>query len=116
MPLRLDLITGLGDVGPSWTRWMGGLNVFLRKWTHYSQSLAPEEVSANTTEEQTFAVTGLTTKDVVYVNKPSHQTGLGIVNARVSAANTLALTFMNNTGSGITPTTETYDIVAIRKD
>lgn len=81
----------------------------------YTPSLSPSSVSANTTAEQTFSVTGLTTADTVYVNKPTAQAGLGIVGMRVSTADALAITFSNNTGSPITPTaTETYRVVAIR--
>jgi len=81
----------------------------------YAPSLTPAEVAANTTAEQTFTVTGLTTADKVFVNKPTAQAGLGIVGQRVSAANTLAITFANVTGSPITPTAaQTYAVVAIR--
>ena len=73
--------------------------------TILSLTLSPSAVSANTTAEQTFTVSGLAVGDVVVcVNKPTAQAGLGIVGSRVSAANTLALTFSNNTGSSITPT------------
>jgi len=81
----------------------------------YSPTLSPALVAANTTAEQTFTVPGLMTTDVVFVNKPTAQAGLGIVGARVSALNTLAITFSNNTGVGITPTaTQVYSVVALR--
>ena len=80
----------------------------------YSQALDVASVAANTTAEQTFTVTGLTTGDKVFVNKPALNAGLGVVNARVSAADTLALTFVNATGLAIDPASETYTIVAIR--
>lgn len=80
----------------------------------YSQSLDVASVAINTTAEQTFTVTGLTTADKVFVNKPSLTAGLGVVNARVSAANTLAITFVNATGTAIDPAAETYAIVALR--
>lgn len=80
----------------------------------FSQALDVASVAQNTTAEQTFTVTGLTTADKVFVNKPSASAGLGIVNARVSATDTLAITFVNATGSGIDPSSETYTIVAIR--
>jgi hypothetical protein len=77
--------------------------------------LTPSLVGANTTAEQTFTVNGLLVGDEVQVSKPTTQAGLGIVNARVSAANTLAITFSNNTGGGITPTGgETY-VVAVNR-
>lgn len=81
-----------------------------------SKSLDVASVSANTTAEQTFTVTGLKTSDFVSVVKPTHSTGLGIVNVRVSAADTLAITFMNATGSGIDPAAETYLIFWFRAE
>ena len=80
-----------------------------------SATLSPALVAANTTAEQTVTVSGLIVNDVVVVNKPTAQAGLGIVGARVSAANTLAITFSNNTAAGITPTaSEVYVIGGIR--
>jgi len=81
----------------------------------YSATLSPSIVAANTTAEQTFTVVGLLTADAVIVNKPTAQAGLGIVGARVSAADTVAITFSNNTASGITPTaSEVYKVIAFR--
>lgn len=78
-------------------------------------ALTPSAVSANTTAEQTFTVRGLLVGDEVQVSKPTTQAGLGIVNARVSAADTLAITFSNNTGGGLTPTAgETYTVAVNR--
>jgi hypothetical protein len=74
------------------------------------------EVSANTTSEQSLTVLGVRSGDMVTVNKPTHQAGLGVVGARVNAADTVALTFMNNTGSGITPTAETYNVHVFRSE
>lgn len=77
--------------------------------------LTPAAVAANTTAEQTFAVTGLQVGDFVETNKPTVQAGLGIVNVRVSAANTLAIAFSNNTGLAITPTAgEAYQVLIVR--
>lgn len=82
-----------------------------------SVSLDPASVAANTTAEQTFTVPGLRVGDrVLTVNKPTLSAGLGIVNHRVSAANTLAVTFSNNTGSGIDAAAENYTIVVVRPD
>lgn len=74
----------------------------------YSQSLAPTSVAANTTAEQTFTVTGLISGTPVWVNKPTATGGLGIVGVRVSATNTLAITYANVTASAIVPPTEAY--------
>ena len=72
-------------------------------------TISPSVVPPNTTGEQTFTVQGLQLGDFCEVNKPTTQTGLGIVNSRVSSANTLAIAFVNATGATITPTAnETY--------
>jgi len=82
-----------------------------------SVTLSPAEVAANTSAEQTFTVNGLAVGDHVVVNKPTAQAGLAIVGTRVSAANTLAITFGNFTGAGITPTaSQTYLVLVSRKD
>ena len=59
---------------------------------------------------------GLLVGDRVVVAARDHQAGLGIVNARVSASNTIAISWMNCTGGSITPTTEVYDVLLIRPD
>lgn len=75
----------------------------------YGLTISPVSVAANTTAEQTFTLSGVQLNDVVSATKPTLQAGLGIVNARVSAANAIAITFSNNTGSPIVPTAaETY--------
>lgn len=69
----------------------------------------PASVAPNTTAEQAFAVTGAATGQVVAVQKPTTQAGLGIVNARVSASGSVSICFANDTAATITPTeTETY--------
>lgn len=67
-------------------------------------TLSPVSVAANTSAEQTFTIRGLLPSDFVLVQKPTAQAGLGIVGARVSAVDTLAITFMNDTGAPIVPT------------
>ena len=79
----------------------------------FALTISPASVAANTTAEQTFAATGigLLVGDWVAVMKPTAQAGLGIVGVRVSAADTLAITFSNNTGSPIVPTaSEVYSV------
>ena len=89
----------------------------LVKQSVISVTLTPAAALANTTAEQTFTVNGLLAGDVVCVNKPTAQAGLGIVGSRVSAANTLGITFSNNTGSSITPTAaQVYKVVVSRPD
>jgi hypothetical protein len=74
------------------------------------QTLTPASVAANTSAEQTFTVPSLQVGDSIDINKASHQVGLSIGNVRVSAANTLAIQYVNTTGSPIVPTAEQYII------
>ncbi len=67
-------------------------------------------VAANTSAEQTFTVNGLDTDMVVMVNKSDLDAGLVVGNARVSAANTLALTFGNSTAGAVDPASEVYKL------
>lgn len=76
----------------------------------YNQTVTPVSVAANTTAEQSLTVTGVLNNSVVYLNKPSFTPGLGIAGVRVSAANTIGVTFINNTATAITPPSETYAV------
>lgn len=76
----------------------------------YQVTLTPTSVATLTTAEQTFVVTGLVAGSPVWVNKPSVQPGLGIVGARVSSANNLAINFLNTTAGTLTPVSEVYTI------
>lgn len=107
---------------PSWAklisneayRWLAYLADIVNAGKTYTVTINPASVSANTTSEQTFTVTGIKTDDMIYINKPTHTAGLGIVNARVSAKDTIEITFMNATGSPIDPPSEDYLIKSAR--
>jgi hypothetical protein len=86
----------------------------LTKAVVYTPSITPASVAANTTAEQTFTVTGLTTADTVTLNTPSQTNGIGVVGVRVSAADTLAIRFSNNTAGALTPASGTHRVLAIR--
>jgi hypothetical protein len=82
----------------------------VRAWNIYSLTLSPTSVAPNTTAEQTFTFAGLKVNDwadVQLIGSP--QAGLSISNTRVSALNTLAIGFSNDTAATITPTaSQTY--------
>jgi hypothetical protein len=66
-------------------------------------------IGATTSVARTYTVIGLRVGDIVTANKPSAFTaGLGLVGARVSAADTLELTYMNATGGGLSIQTENW--------
>lgn len=75
-----------------------------------SATLTPAAVAANTTAEQTFTVNGLIASTAINVDPPSLVSGLALTGARVSAINTLALTFANVTAASATPPAGTYFI------
>lgn len=94
---------------------VGSTGTGLTRIAKYSAALTPSAVSANTCAEQTFTVTGVAVGDVIAVNKPAAQAGLGVAGARASGANQVGINFCNATGSPITPTAaETYLFTAIR--
>lgn len=74
-------------------------------------TLTPVSVAANITAEQTFTVQGLLVGDLISVYNSAAQTaGIGIISARVSAANTLAVGFSNNTAGALVPVAGIYNI------
>jgi len=82
-------------------------------------TLSPAEVAAATSAEQTFTLKGLrlTTDMIVSVSKPTTQAGLGIAGWRISANDTVGITFMNATAAAITPTaSQEYQFLVARCD
>lgn len=89
----------------------------------FDSTQSPAAVAQSTTAEQTLTIqsgTGgtmlLAAGDMLYVNKPTSQAGLGVGNVRVSSSNTLGITFDNlPAGGNITPTaSEVYSVTALR--
>ena len=74
----------------------------------YSQALATSTIAATTSAEVTTTVTGLLVSSSVVVNKPTCTPGLMVTNARVSAANTLAVEYTNLTTTSVQVPDETY--------
>ena len=112
-PQQGNWIIGLNLTDEAW-RWISRVFNNYPKVQTFNVTIDPTSVSANTTSEQTFTVTGLATTDSVVVNKPTHTTGLIIGGARCSAADTLAITFGNLTGIAIDPPSEVYRVVSVR--
>jgi hypothetical protein len=80
-------------------------------------TISPTTIATITTAEQTFTLTGLKINDVVFAVKPTAQAGLSVTHARVSAADTVAITFVNPTAAGILPTaSEVYKIFWFRPE
>lgn len=111
---------GTNDIERMWIAYSGavainvslaiGAGTALTKAVVYTPSLTPASVSAGAGVEQTFAVSGLTTADTVTVNAPAG----AVFSARVTAANTLGITFMPPASGSYTPPAGTWRILAIR--
>ena len=82
----------------------------------FSINITPSAVLTATAPIQTFAATGigLLTTDVVIVQPPSDTAGVAQCNAYVSAADTLAIQFVNPTGGSLTPPAGNYLVTVLR--
>lgn len=74
----------------------------------------PASVATITTAEQAVTVPGAKVGDMVFVNKPTLTAGLGLAGARVSAANTVYITFVNPTAGSIDAGSEVYTFTLVR--
>lgn len=75
-----------------------------------TSNMTPAAVSATTSSEQAFTVPGLQVGDQVSALQfqGAWTVLVDIVNLRVSAANTLSVSFQNSTGGSVTPPAGTY--------
>lgn len=73
-------------------------------------------VAANTTEEETFTLTGVKTGDVVYVTKADLDAGILFGSARVTAADTIGVQIVNATGSPVNAASETVKVLVVRPE
>ena len=80
----------------------------------YSTTLATSTINATTSAEVTTTVTGLVVSSSVAVNKPTLTPGLMITSARVTAANTIGVSYVNLTTTAISLPSETYTIANIQ--
>lgn len=74
----------------------------------------PASIATATTAEQTFTVPGARVGDFVFTSKPTATAGFGVVNARVSAADTIAITAVNPTAGAVNPGSETWTVFWVR--
>lgn len=73
-------------------------------------------VAANTSEEETFTLTGAKVGDFVAVSKSSLEAGIVFGSARVSAADTIAVQVINTTAGSIDEASETLRVLIVRPD
>jgi hypothetical protein len=73
-------------------------------------------LAANTTTDYSFTLPSARIGDFVMVNLQSTTAGVGIVNARISAAGFVTLQFVNATAAPVDPATSTALVMLIRSD
>ncbi len=89
---------------------------FTDNWGVTTFTYDPASIGAATTAQDTVTVPGLKVGDIVVVQKPTLTVGVGIVGARVSAADTLALQWVNATAGAVNPASETYTLFWFRPE
>ncbi len=77
-------------------------------------TLTPVSVAADLTAEQTFTVSGLSTDDAVFISPAATGNATMAGQARVSAADTLAVTYVNPTNGALTPGSGVFRILAVQ--
>lgn len=105
-------IASTGNITVKISLQIGTAGTAITQQTVYLPTLTPAAVGAAGFSKQTFTVTGLATNDTVIVNGPNATALSALVSFRVSAANTLELTWFCQ--GALTPAAGTYRIVAIR--
>lgn len=91
-----------------------GSGAAITKISVYSSTVNPPSQAAQSCEEKAVTATGVTTSDKVYVNPPAISGSASVVAARVSTADTVALTFCNVAALSNQAAVGTYKIVAVR--
>lgn len=106
----------LGGLPESFKTFFGRSADLLLTGHFYTQTLTPVSVSGDSQESQTFTIVGLRATDVLTINTTNEVYGVILVAYRVSATDTLELSFENFTAVAKTPASKEYKIVAIRRE
>jgi len=72
--------------------------------------------AANVTDEDTVTVPGLKVGDYVALTQPAQVDGVGICDCRVTAADTLSITWVNPTAGAVNPGSASYTLFWARPD
>lgn len=117
--LTLSAATGTVTVdmaaSPAVTSMTIGGGTALTKMAVYAPSLTPSQIAAAIgTVAQTFAVTGISTADKLFVNPASVTALCPVIAVKASATDQITLYFSNLTVALCTPASGTYTILAVR--
>ena len=96
--------------------WLEKLQLIIPFIQTFNPTLASFIVAANSIEDESFTIAGLTTEMAIIATPTiSIDAGLIMSHAWVSAANTLKIRFQNTTGSNITESAGVWIIIGIKK-
>lgn len=96
----------------NWMNVVAGNSVKLQL---FEETLDPDPVSANSTDEQEFTVSGIETTDVIVsINKPSLTNDLSIGGWRAGDGSVF-ITFVNGSGGSVNPASEEYLILVLKR-
>lgn len=73
-------------------------------------------VAANTSEEETFTLTGVKVGDMIIVQKENLEAGIVLGSARVEAADTVTVEVINTTSGAIDAASATMAVLVIRAE
>lgn len=108
MPVTLDEVINNAEISPQVAK---AIRALLPKFIKVNIG-TPAAVPTISTLAHSVTVNGVAVGDFVAAVKPTEQTGIAVCSCRVSAANTVIVTFVNPTAGNITPTaSETYLIL-----
>lgn len=77
-------------------------------------TLTPASVAANTAVDQAFAIPGFEVGDFVGLTPPLLVPGVTAVAARVTAPNSITVTFVNVTAGALVPAVGDYKLLLVR--
>lgn len=73
-------------------------------------------VAANTSEEETFTLTGVKVGDLIIVQKEDLEAGIVLGSARVETADTVTVEVINTTASAVDAASATMNVLVIRPE
>lgn len=110
MPVTLDEVLNNADFPP---QFRNAIRALMPRFIKVNIG-TPAAVPTISTLAHSVTVNGVAVGDFVAAVKPTEQTGIVVGSCRVSAVNTVIVTFVNPTAGGITPTaSETYLILHV---
>jgi len=95
-------------------RWLQKLVKLVPRIQRFEVELNPSPVPAGSETTETLSLPTITTEDIIFINKPTHDADLDIINPRVEVNGYVKFNFRNHSAGSINPAEENYRVCAIR--